>query len=133
MAIRLYHDSGGTNEITSGDPDIHRNAVTEGSNSESIEEIFLLTDDSALTYENVSISQQGSPSSAEYDNIYVDYNTSSDFSSISIGTQTSLNLSDGDYGTVVSVYRRVTVENVQNPFKSEAEVYHRVQRDDYVK
>jgi len=131
MAIRIYHDSEGNEEITSGNPDIHKDAVPENEESETIQEIFLLTDDNELTYENVEISLQGSTSGAEFDNIYVDYNETDDFSGIDPGSQETLSLSDGDYSTAVSVYRRVTVTNVQDPFIDE-ELYHRVQRDDYI-
>lgn len=134
MAIRLYHDSDATDEITSSNPDHVRQAVLEGEDSEEISPIYLESDDSNLTYENVSISQEGSASGSEFDDIIVDYaENESDFDGMAVGDSTTLDLSDGDYDTAVEVFRRITATNVTDAFNSEEEIYHRVQRDDYVK
>ena len=131
MAIRVYEDESGNNEITEDNPDSVRQAVEEGEDSEHIAPIYLLTDDEDLTYENVVIRKEGMASDNE---VLVDYaENEDDFEDMDAGEQEELELSDGDYDTAVEVYRRITATNVEDAFKSENELYHQVQRDDYIK
>lgn len=57
MALKLYHDSNGDNEITESDPDEVKEAVAEGSDLSDETVIYLMSDDDSLTYENIEITQ----------------------------------------------------------------------------
>lgn len=131
MAIRMYHDSGGTNEVSSGNPDTVKQTIEINQDLIQIETFYLISDDSGLTYESVSIEKIGTSS---FHPVYVDYATNlADFDSIGYGTQETLSLSNGDYVTAVPIHRRVVAESLTEAFNSVAEIYHRVERDEYAK
>lgn len=58
MALRLYFDSGTTNEITDSNPDELKQAIQSGNDITDEIQLYIKSDDSNLTYENISITQQ---------------------------------------------------------------------------
>lgn len=129
MSIEMYHDSAAAEPITENDPDFLRQAVESGETMENIKPLYLESDDTTLEYENVSVEKIES----EMNEIHVDYAESeADFDTIDAGTQENLSLSNGDYDTIVEIFRRVTAQNVTEAFKRD-DIYHRVNFDEYVK
>jgi len=128
MALRLYHDSDATQEITSGDPDHVKQAVSDGADLEDISPIYLASDDANLTYENITVRKV----STEANQVYVDYALGqADFDTMAYGANESISISDGDYGTSLTIYRRVVAENVTGAFTRD-DIQHETEADEYV-
>lgn len=58
MALQLYLDAGTTTLIDDTNPDIYSEAVSAGSNAVGETTLYLKSDDSSLTYENISITSE---------------------------------------------------------------------------
>ena len=128
MALRLYHDSDATEEITEDNPDHVRQAVTDGTDLEEITPIYLASDDDNLTYENITVRK----TSTEDNNVYVDYALSeSDFDSMAHGDNESIDIDNGAYTSSLTIYRRVVAENVTEPF-TRTDIKHETEADEYV-
>ena len=58
MALQLYLDSGATTLIDDTNPDVYSEAVSAGANAIGETQIYLKSDDSSQTYENISITSE---------------------------------------------------------------------------
>ncbi len=125
--LRLYHDPEGVEEVTEQNPDHFRKAVTEGGTLEDITELYLLTDDAGLTYENVSIQAVGDEDDAE-DSGEIDISYSLD----GVTFDDPLDLPDGDYAEARKIYRKAVAPNVESAFKR-TDIMHEWKFDEYVK
>lgn len=128
MALRIYEDSDATTELTT---DIFKGAVEDGENLVEEKHLYICSDDAEKTYENVSITAtndtDGASNSGEIDYEYAP----DDGGSPGTYVQT-LDLSDGDFDTSVSIWRRATAPNVQEEFKNEI-IEHQISFDEYIK
>ena len=131
MALHFYHDSGATNMIEVGDEDYERQADTEGSTIVIEKQIYIGSDDTNLTYENITIDAvndvDGTTTAGEID---IEYALDSGGSP---GTyQQSLNMADQDFDPAVPIWRKITAPNIQNAFKN-TNIEHKINYDEYVK
>jgi len=131
MALQLYHDSGGTNLIESGDEDIYRNAVSSSNTAVDEKIIYVGSDDTNLTYENITIDAINDEDSASVSG-EIDVTYAVDNSGTAGTYQDVLTLSDGDFSTPVPVWRKVTAPNVTSAFKR-TDIQHELNFDEYVK
>lgn len=121
MALRFYHDAAGTQEITDANPDHIRKAVPAGQTLTDVAEIHLKSDNPAHEYEEVDVFAIDAPSGTT-----VEYSESQ-----SGPWSNTLSLADGTYTNAKSIWRRVTVTNVQDPALIDT-IKHRVTFDAYV-
>ena len=108
MSIRMYHDQEATEELSENNPDTVRQAEEAGNDWIEEREFYLKSDDITLEYENVLVFAENNDS-----NLYVEY------SEDGITYYDELELANGDYDEVVSIYRKVTAPNVQEAFNRE--------------
>lgn len=125
--LRLYHDEAGLREVTQNDPDLIKDAVYAGGSLTRISELYVKSDDSALTYENISLTAIGDENTANQSG-EVDVTYSLD----NVTFEQTLALPDGDYTTAQKVYRKVTAPNVSAAFKR-LDIQHELSFDEYVK
>jgi len=57
MALKLYLDSGTTQEITDVNPDELKQAVSSGADINNEIQLYIKSDDNSLTYENITIEE----------------------------------------------------------------------------
>mgnify|MGYP001193059112 FL=1 len=125
--IKIYHDPEGTQEITADNPDFIHKAVPVGNVLEDIVQIYLLSDDPTLTYENIHITadndDDGATSHGQIDVKYsLDGATYKD----------TLEIPDGDFATAVAVYRKVIAPDVQEAYKR-TDILHKHLFEEYKK
>lgn len=125
--LRLYHDPEGVEEVTEVNPDHFRKAVREGGTLEDITELYLLSDDEGLTYENISIQAVGDEDTAS-ESGHIDISYSLD----GVTFNDPLELPDGDYTTAQKIYRKAVAPNVGAAFKR-TDILHEWEFDEYVK
>lgn len=131
MGLKFYHDSGATNPIAVGDEDYHRGAVVSGNDLVSEKVIYIGSDETLLTYENVSVTSINDEDGASVNgDINVQYAV--DSGGVAGTYQDTLPLSDGDFATAVPIWRKVIAPNVSAPFKR-IDIEHNVSFDKYVK
>jgi len=126
MALRLYHDADATQEITLANPDEVRVAVEAGQDLEDIEQLYLASDDTSLTYENISITKVSDGLTPA---VVIEY-ALDDAGSPGVW-QTTLNVPDGAYIDSEIIWRRAFKADVQEAFTRE-DIAHEVTADEYV-
>lgn len=124
MGLRLYLDAACTQEVTAINPDIIHKAVVAGANMVDERSLWLKSDDSALTYENVVITAQDKPA-----NITVQYAKDSGGSAGSYSN--SVTLTNGIFDPAVRVWRKVSASNISAAFKVTT-IKHARNYDEYV-
>ena len=132
MALHFYHDSGATNLVEAGDVDFERVSDTEGSTIVVEQQLYIGSDDTNLTYENVSVDAvndvDGTTTAGEID---VEYALDSGGSP---GTyQQSISLADQDFDPAVPIWRKMTAPNISNAFDISNIEHHITNYDEYVK
>ena len=126
MALKLYTDSDALNEITNLAPDEAKGAVASGATFTNERAIWMKSDNTGLTYENITITKS---SDSESPAITLEYAPDVEGSA---GTYVAtLEPDDGAYGTVYKFWRRVTKVNVTEAFVR-TDVNHQVQADEYI-
>lgn len=132
MALHFYHDSAGTTEIDFTNVDHEREADVQGSTVVLEKKIYIGSDDSNLTYENVTVStindNDGATQSGQVDILYaLD-------SGGSPGTyQQSLDVPNGDFDPPVAIWRKMVAPNIQEAFTVNFIEHHIENYDEYVK
>jgi len=127
MALRLYHDDQAANEITALNPDTIEEAVPVGEDLDDQKQIYLASDDSNLTYENISITKA---SDSLPPTVVLEY-AADDNGSPSLPWQTTLTPPNGNYITPVPIWRRVFKADVQEAFTRD-DINHEVTADEFV-
>lgn len=125
--LRLYHDEAGLREVTQNDPDVIKETVFAGGTLTRVGELYVKSDDSALTYENISLTAIGDENTASQSG-EVDVTYSLDNETF----EQVLTLPDGDYVTALKVYRKVVAPTVEAAFKR-LDIWHELSFDEYVK
>lgn len=130
MALKLYADAACTSEITSGNPDSVRKAVTQGTQMTDEKALYLKSDNAGLTYENISITavgdNNGTTTSGQIDVMYAPDNAGSPGAYVQ-----SLVIANGAYTTALKIWRKVIAPNVQAAFKK-TNITHQITADEYV-
>lgn len=124
--LKLYRDEACTEEFTSEDPDVASGAVEENETFVDEKAIYLKSDDPNLTYENISIEKLSDEIAP---GVILEY--APDVDGSAGGYSETYEPSDGAYTNAHKLWRRVTKENVAEPFKRE-DVKHRVKSDNYI-
>ncbi len=125
MALKLYHDSDTTSEITGGNPDEAIDAVASGGTITDEKAIYMESDDSDLTYENIEI-EKGSDNGPS---VTLEYAPDEEGSA---GAYVSkYEPANGAYTTAHKFWRKVTITNVTEAFKRE-DITHDVTADEHV-
>lgn len=115
MALILYHDSAATQPIDESNPDNVHEAVNVGGQIVDEQLVYVKSNDPDLTYEDVLITSEADPEAP----VQIDVTYALDDNGVP-GTYTpSLELPDGDFSTVVPVWRKVYVDNIQQAFQAE--------------
>lgn len=124
MGLRLYLDAACTQEITDSNPDHTRKPVVAGADWVDERSLWIRSDDSALTYENIVIAAQNVPA-----NVTVQYALDN---SGSPGTYAaSITLPNGKFDPAVRFWRKVVVPNVNEAQKITV-IKHGRTYDEYV-
>ena len=124
--LGLYFDEDGENEVLGThhengdyDPDTIREPVEQGEDGEFITELYLITKDEDLTFEDIYIeAEHDEDDASESGEINVE------FSLDDVDYQDKLNIPDDDFSEPVKIYRRVTAPSVDYPFKREDIIYN---------
>lgn len=129
MALRLYFDEDlsepmEAEEISEGEPDKTKEAVQSGEDINEEVVLYLASDDTDLTYENISIEQ--------HNNGDVDIEYAEDDNGNPDTYSDPLSLDDGDYSSAIKIHRKATVNDVTEAFRNES-IRHRIIADEYVK
>lgn len=116
MGLHFYENSDMTAEIDSGNPDTVRNAVQQGNQAVDERQIYIGSDDSTLTYENIIVETandfDGTTTSGEIDVLYAPDNSGS------AGTYSqTLDMSNQDFDPAIPIWRKVVAPDVQSAFK----------------
>lgn len=126
--LRLYEDSSGSTEVTT---DVVRKATESGTNMVSEKKLYILSDNTNKTYENVSLTAlndiDGTTTSGEIDYLYAPDNSGSSGTYVQ-----TLSLSNGDYGTATAIWRKAVAPNVVSAFKNTV-IEHEMNFDGYIK
>ena len=131
MGLRLYHDAGATQEITSGNPDTVRKAVSQGQTLTDEKAIYIKTDNTSLTYEQVKLDGIGDTDGASQSG-QVDVLYALDSGGVPGTYVQTLTLPNGDYATPYKVWRKVTSPNVQQAFNVTT-IQHQLTWHEYAK
>ena len=124
MGLRLYLDAACTQEITDSNPDHVRKPVVAGADWVDERSLWIRSDDSALTYENIVIAAQNVPA-----NVTVQY---AEDNNGSPGTYAdSITLPNGNFDPAVRFWRKVVVPNVNEAQKITV-IKHGRTYDEYV-
>lgn len=116
MAVRLYRDAAGTDEITSTNPDRVRKAVPVGQDLVDEQVLYLRSDDPTLTYEGVSIWAEGDEDDADqHGEVAVFY--ALDKGGSPGEYKPVLDVPDGDFVEAVPIWRKVVAPGVQAAFR----------------
>ncbi len=126
MALKLYHDEACTQEITEQDPDEAKGAVLSGETFTDEKAIYMKSDDTDLTYENIEIEKS---SDSESPAVTLEY-APDDGGSAGVYVS-KLEPSNGAYTTEYKFWRKVTKTNVTEAF-TRTDVNHQVKADEYI-
>lgn len=124
MTLKLYHDDNDSKgaEITAQNPDEIKEAVTSGGGIDDVAPIWMESDSSTLTYENIEVEKDGNGSPT----VTITYSATEE------GTYTSkYEPSDGDYDSAHKFWRKVVVTNITEPFERD-DINHQVKADEYL-
>ena len=131
MALHLYHDSSATNLVESGDEDYEKTGVTSGNQAVVEKQLYVGSDDTNLTYENISLDALGDEDGASSSgDINVEY--AHDNSGSAGSYSESISLSNGDFDPAVPIWRKITAPSVTSAFKR-TDIQHELTFDEYVK
>ena len=130
MALKLYADAACTSEITAGNPDTVRKAVTQCTQMTDEKALYIKSDNAGLTYENISVTavndNNGTTTSGQVDVMYAPDNAG-----VAGAYVQNLNLANGAFGAAVKIWRKVIAPNVQAAFKK-TNITHQITADEYV-
>lgn len=130
MALRIYHDANGTQEITSTNPDTAHQAVPSGQTLTHDKAIYIKSDDANLTYENILIDALGDTDGATQSG-QVDVLYAPDVNGAPGAFSQTLTLPNGTYQTAYKIWRRVVAPNVTGAFRITT-INHQLTWDEYV-
>ena len=116
MALRLYFDADGNRPVEAGVPDALDLAIIESQDLENTLKLYIKSDDSSLTYRNVSIyglNDVDNPVSGEVNVQHAEDNGGSPGSFLE-----ELELPDGPYIPAVPVWRKIYSPNLQSSIRN---------------
>lgn len=125
--LQLYKDANATELISESNPDEVRDVTLVGETLTVVSELYVKSDASTLTYENISLTAIGDENAASQSG-EVDITYSLDNTTF----EQTLALPDGDYATATKVYRKVTAPTVSAAFKR-LDIEHELSFDEYAK
>ncbi len=127
MALRLYHDEAGNQEITAEDKDTVEGAVVSGQTLTDEEVLWLKSDDANLTYENITITSTNTPGEPP---VTVEY-ALDDGAGNPVTYADPLTVSDGAYTSAIKIHRKAVSENITGAFVR-TNIEHEVKADEFV-
>ena len=127
--LKIFTDSEATNELTT---DEVRDAVPAGETMIAERQLFLKSDSTDKTYENVSINALNDVDNPS-DSGEISYRYAADDGNGSPEEYVNLlEFDSGDFDSAVPFWRKAIAPNVQNAFKN-TEIEHNLQFDEYIK
>jgi hypothetical protein len=130
MALKLFSDAAGTQEITSGNPDTVSKAVTAGSTLTDEKKLYLKSDNATLTYKNITLDglnhNDNATSSGQVDVLYA-----LDSGGTAGTYYQTLTIPDGAYTASTPIWRKIIAPNVTAAFKR-TDIQHQITADEYV-
>lgn len=115
MSLFLYHDSSGTNLVESGDEDYEREAVQSGNQVVLEQKLYVGSDNTNLTYENITLDSVNDEDSAnQTGEINIQY--APDESGSPGVYLESISLPNGDFDPPVAIWRKMIAPSVENAF-----------------
>ncbi len=127
MALRLYHDEAALQEITAENKDTVQGAVVSGQTLTDEVILWLKSDDSNLTYENIAIASTNTPGDPP---VTVEY-ALDDGAGNPVSYADPLTVPDGAYITAVKIHRKAVSENITGAFVR-TNIEHEVKADEFV-
>jgi hypothetical protein len=126
MAIKMFHDSACTQEVTAANPDLLRQAVESGEDLTEDREFWLRSDDNTLTYENITITASGDSNSPTTGEVDIKYSLSNE------NYEDEISLPNSDFSDPVKIWRRVHSPNVTFAFNVTT-IAHKITAEEYLK
>ena len=127
MALRLYHDEAALQEVTSENKDTVEGAVVSGQTLTDEVILWLKSDDSNLTYENIAIASTNTPGDPP---VTVEY-ALDDGAGNPVAYADPLAVPNGVYTTAVKIHRKAVSANITGAFVR-TNIEHEVKADEFV-
>lgn len=118
MSLKFYEDSAMATEINDVNPDVVREAVAQGTDMVEERQIYIGSDDSTLTYEDILVETANDfPDTVNSGQIDVLY--APDNAGVAGTYSQTLSMSNQDFDPSIPIWRKVVAPNVQDAFKIE--------------
>ena len=126
MALRLYLTESEADLIEEGNEDEVREAVESGATLTDETVIYIKSDNTDLTYENITIAME----ETETNGVVVEY-ALDDGVGDPVTYADPLTVPDGAYTSFTPIHRRAVAANVTEAFKR-TDIKHKVTADEYI-
>ncbi len=118
MALKLYKDSACTQDVKTGAPESFQEAVTFQDDCVHVAQLWVKSDDSTITYEDITITASG-----DVDNPTTSGEIDVTFSLDNSTYSQSITLPNGDYTTPMGIWRKAYSPTVIGAFKTTSIIY----------